>query len=88
MKKKNGYSGHFFKITVGTVTAYIYDTSAASLTRWFLHTVKDPDQDQEFLLLLASAFGSGQITAPTRYTARLRKALLEFKLEGSLRKKQ
>jgi len=72
-------------VALGTET-YFYDVSYTQLAQFFLSEVQNKrirpgSEEAWFRRIVAEGYVSGQLRIPLRYTARVRRAILEMKLD-------
>jgi hypothetical protein len=75
-----------FRIVALNVEPCLYDMSYTKLARLFLSDVEDRrirpgSEGAWFRRVLAEAYVSGQLKIPLRYRARVRRAILQVKLD-------
>jgi hypothetical protein len=86
MTAKVRYHRRMFRIVALDVETCLYDMSYTELAEFFLSDVEDrsirPGSEEAwFRRVLAEAYVSGQLKIPLRYRPRVRRAILQVRLD-------
>ncbi|MGA2107660.1 MAG: hypothetical protein ABSH25_08445 [Syntrophorhabdales bacterium] len=85
---KATYRYRKYHIIVRDIETYLYDMSYTRIAEFFLDEVADErikpgSSDAWYRCTVAEAYETGQLKIPVRYRRRVRKAILQVKLDES-----